>query len=55
MPPAAAIELRPVEESFALKDRIYRELRAAILEVDVYADRGASTASTSASSANSSG
>ena len=40
MPPAAAIELRPVEESFALKDRIYGELRAAILEVDVYADRG---------------
>ena len=40
MPPAAAIELRPVEESFALKDRIYRELRAAILEVDVYGDRG---------------
>ena len=38
MPPAAAIELRPVEESFALKDRIYRELRAAILEVDVYGD-----------------
>jgi DNA-binding GntR family transcriptional regulator len=40
MPPAAAIELRPVEESFALKDRIYGELRAAILDVDVYADRG---------------
>ena len=43
MPPAAAaaIELRPLEESYALKDRIYRELRAAILEVDVYAGRGA--------------
>ena len=41
MTAAAAIELRPVEESFALKDRIYRELRAAILEVDVYADRDA--------------
>ena len=41
MPPsAAAIELRPVEESFALKDRIFRELRAAVLRVDVYADRG---------------
>ena len=39
MPPAAAIELRPLEESFALKDRIYRELRAAILEIDVYAER----------------
>ena len=36
----AAIELRPVEESFALKDRIYGELRAAILEVDVYAAPG---------------
>ena len=39
MPPAAAIELRPVEGAFALKDRIHRELRAAILEVDVYASR----------------
>ena len=41
MPPAAAIELSPVEESFALRARIYRELRAAILEVDVYGDRDA--------------
>ena len=40
MSPAAAIELRPLEESFALKDRIYRELRAAILDIDVYAERG---------------